>query len=95
MRWTTWRAAWHLAEGLAAERELLVARFWAADAGSRIADTAQHLHGGLGVDVDYPVHRYFLWSRSLGLQLGGATPTLARLGRELAAAPPGPEAEPR
>jgi len=95
IRWTTWRAAWRLAEGLPASRELLVARFWAAEAGTRIADTAQHLHGGLGVDVDYPVHRYFLWARSLALSFGGATPTLARLGRELAASPPGPEAEPR
>lgn len=95
LRWTTWRAAWRLAEGLPAERELLVASFWAAEAGTRIADTAQHLHGGLGVDVDYPVHRHFLWSRALALATGGATPALAALGRALAAAPPGPEAEPR
>jgi len=95
IRWTTWRAAWRLAEGLPATRELLVAKFWAAEAGARIADTAQHLHGGLGVDVDYPIHRYFLWSRSLALWFGGAAPTLARLGRELAASPPGPEARPR
>jgi hypothetical protein len=95
IRWTTWRAAWRLAEGLPAERELLVARFWAAEAGARIADTAQHLHGGLGVDVDYPIHRYFLWSRSLALWFGGAAPALARLGRDLAARPPGPEAQPR
>jgi alkylation response protein AidB-like acyl-CoA dehydrogenase len=95
IRWTAWRAAWRLAEGLPAARELLIAKFWAAEAGSRIANTAQHLHGGLGVDVDYPIHRYFLWSKSLELLFGGASPTLARLGRELAAAPPGPEAEPR
>lgn len=94
LRWTAWRAAWRLAEGLPADRELLVARFWTAEAGARIADTAQHLHGGLGVDVDYPVHRYFLWSRALALAAGGATPTLAALGRSLAAAPPEPEAEP-
>lgn len=92
IRWTTWRAAWRLAEGLPAARELLVARFWAAEAGQRITDTAQHLHGGLGVDVDYPIHRYFLWSRSLALGVGGAAPTLATLGRSLAASPPGPEA---
>jgi len=95
IRWTAWRAAWRLAEGLPATRELLVAKFWAAEAGSRIASTAQHLHGGLGVDVDYPIHRYFLWAKALELQFGGASPTLARLGRELAAAPPGPEADPR
>jgi alkylation response protein AidB-like acyl-CoA dehydrogenase len=95
MRWTTWRAAWRLAEGLPAAREVRVARFWAAEGGSRIANTAQHLHGGLGVDVDYPIHRYFLWSKSLELAFGGAAPTLARLGRELAASgPPDPAGTP-
>jgi alkylation response protein AidB-like acyl-CoA dehydrogenase len=88
MRWTTWRAAWRLAEGLPAAREIAVAKFWAAEGGARIADTAQHQHGGLGVDISYPIHRYFLWSRALALRFGGASPTLARLGRELAAAPP-------
>ena len=37
-----------------------VAKFWAAEGGARIAAAAQHLHGGIGVDVDYPIHRYFL-----------------------------------
>jgi hypothetical protein len=88
MRWTTWRAATRLAEGLDVGRDTAVAKFWAAEGGSRIANTAQHLHGGLGVDVDYPIHRYFLWSKALELSLGSATPQLARLGRDLAASQP-------
>ena len=59
MRWTTWRAAWKLAQGEDAHREALVAKFWAADAGARIATATQHLHGGMGVDLDYPIHRLF------------------------------------
>jgi alkylation response protein AidB-like acyl-CoA dehydrogenase len=55
LRWVTWRAAWKLASGLPAAREAAVAKFWAADAGARIAASAQHLHGGLGVDLDYPI----------------------------------------
>jgi alkylation response protein AidB-like acyl-CoA dehydrogenase len=90
IRWITWRAAWRLAEGLPATREIAVAKFWAADGGARIADTVQHQHGGLGVDISYPIHRYFLWSRALALRFGGATPTLARLGRELATSGPAP-----
>ena len=86
MRWTTWRAAWRLARGPAgASATRAVAKFWAAEGGARIAAAAQHLHGGIGVDVDYPIHRYFLWSKALELALGGATPQLARLGRDLAA----------
>jgi alkylation response protein AidB-like acyl-CoA dehydrogenase len=84
MRWVTWRAAWKLGRGLDATRETAVAKFWAAEAGARIAAAAQHLHGGIGVDVDYPIHRYFLWSKALELCLGSAAPHLARLGREMA-----------
>ena len=39
-------------------------------------------------DVDYPIHRHFLWSKSLELTGGGASPTLAALGRDLAASRP-------
>jgi len=86
--WTTWRAASRLARGLEVPREVAVAGFWAAEAGARIAASAQHLHGGIGVDLDYPIHRYFLWSKAIELRLGGATPTLVRLGRAMAASPP-------
>jgi len=75
MRWTAWRVAVRLVEGQDV-------------GGSRIANAAQHLHGGMGVDVDYPIHRYFLWSKALELSLGGATPHLARLGRALARSQP-------
>jgi alkylation response protein AidB-like acyl-CoA dehydrogenase len=88
MRWTAWRAAWRLAEGRPAAREAAVAKYWAAEGGFRVASAAQHLHGGLGVDLDYPVHRHFLWARSLELALGGATPQLAWLGRDMARAGP-------
>ncbi len=88
MRWTSWRAACRIAEGLPALREARVAKFWAADGGSRVANASLHLHGGLGSDVDYPIHRHFLWSKALELTLGGATPTLAALGRDLAATGP-------
>jgi len=84
MRWVTWRAIWKLAQGLPADRDTAVAKFWCADGGSRIANAAQHLHGGIGVDVDYPIHRYFVWSKALELNLGGAAVHLARLGRDMA-----------
>ena len=89
LRWTLWLAAWRLAEGLPAERAAAVAKFWAAESGSRIANASLHLHGGLGSDVDYPIHRHFLWSKALELQGGGAGATLARLGADLAQTGPG------
>jgi alkylation response protein AidB-like acyl-CoA dehydrogenase len=89
MRWTLWRAAWRIAAGLPAERDAAVAKLWAAEGGSRIANASLHLHGGLGSDVDYPIHRHFLWSKALELSGGGAGATLARIGRELARTGPG------
>ncbi len=84
MRWTMWHAAWRISQGLPARREAWVAKFWSAEAGSRIANSSLHLHAGLGSDVDYPIQRYFLWSKALELNLGGATRQLARLGRDMA-----------
>jgi alkylation response protein AidB-like acyl-CoA dehydrogenase len=88
MRWTMWRAAWLLAAGQPAGRDAMVAKFWAADAGSRIANSTIHLHGGIGSDVDYPIQRYFLWAKSLELTLGSASPMLRRLGQDMAATGP-------
>jgi len=84
LRWTTWRAAWKLSADLDAGRHAGIAKFFAAEAGARIGTAVQHLHGGMGADRDYPIHRYFLWSKSLELELGSAMPQLARLGRDMA-----------
>jgi alkylation response protein AidB-like acyl-CoA dehydrogenase len=87
VRLTAWQAVWRLAEGLPASDELAVAKFWAAEGGQRVVHAAQHLHGGIGVDVDYPLHRYFLWAKQCELTLGSATPQLVKLGKALAAEP--------
>jgi 3-oxocholest-4-en-26-oyl-CoA dehydrogenase beta subunit len=83
MRVTMWEAAWRISEGLDADHAVSVAKFWAAEGGQRVVSSAQHLHGGMGADIDYPLHRYTLWSKWVELSFGGATPTLARLGAEL------------
>ena len=60
-----------------------------ATAGSGVVHAAQHLHGGIGVDRDYPLHRYFLLAKQLELDLGSATPTLMHLGALIADTPVG------
>ncbi|MCP4037710.1 MAG: acyl-CoA/acyl-ACP dehydrogenase [bacterium] len=85
IRLTSWQAAWRLAEGLPAASQIATARVWAAEAGHRVVHTATHIHGGMGVDKDYPLFRYFTYARQLGLTLGGPTSHLIRLGRMLAA----------
>ena len=87
IRLTAWQAAWRLAEGLPADKEIAVAKFWAADGGQRVVHAAVHLHGGVGVDREYPLHRYFLNTKHIELTLGGATDQLLRLGATLAAEP--------
>ncbi len=84
IRLTALQAAWRIGAGLPAAAQVAVAKLWAAEAGQRVVHTAQHLHGGIGVDRDYPLHRYFLYAKQLELTLGGATQQLRRLGRLLA-----------
>ena len=86
MRATRTQAAWRLSQGLPAAREVAAARWWACRGGQRIANTAQHLHGGIGADVDYPIHRYFLWAKQIEMTLGGGSEQLARLGSLIARA---------
>ena len=84
IRVSTWQAAWRLEEGLPASQAVSMAKFWAADAGHRVVYAAQHLHGGMGFDLDYPLHRYYVLSKQIELTLGNASSHLARLGAELA-----------
>src|SRR5438874_2624178 len=81
------QAAWRLAEGLPAAAEVATAKFWAAEGGQRVVAAAQHLHGGIGVDRDYPLHRYYLWAKWIQLNLGGAAQQLRKLGLILANEP--------
>ena len=89
IRLTALQAIWRLSADLDAHDELMTAKFWAADGGQRVVHAAQHLHGGIGVDLDYPIHRYFRWAKVLELTLGGASPSLLRLGVSLATQPVG------
>jgi alkylation response protein AidB-like acyl-CoA dehydrogenase len=80
MRATLTQAVWRLEQGLPAEAEIAAAKFWAADGARRVVHTAQHLHGGIGSDIEYPIHRYFYWSAQNELLFGGAKQQLARIG---------------
>ena len=80
VRWTAWHAAWLIAQGRPADRAGRIAKFWAAEAGARVAATTQHVHGGIGIDTTYPLHRYFLSAKHNELTLGSASQQLAHLG---------------
>ena len=85
IRLTAHQAAWRIDAGMAASEEIAIAKFWASEGAERVVHAAQHLHGGIGVDLDYPVHRTFRWAKHIGLSLGGGTAHLRRLGTLIAA----------
>lgn len=87
VRLTTMQALWRLSVGKPASAEVATAKYWAAFGGQRVVHTGQHLHGGVGVDRDYPLHRYFLAAKELELQLGGTTRQLLALGELIATNP--------
>ncbi|MGO4457523.1 acyl-CoA dehydrogenase family protein [Streptomyces sp. M-16] len=84
IRVTAYEAAWRIDEGLGAREHALTAAWWASEAGKRVVHTGQHLHGGMGADLDHPVHRHFLWGRQLDAYLGCGSALLAELGDTLA-----------
>jgi len=85
MRSSMWQACWRLDQGLEADKELAVAKFFASEAGARVVAAAQHVHGGMGFDRDYPLYRYFMTSKHLEFTLGGTHESLTRLGELISA----------
>ena len=84
IRSTYWLALWRLSEWLDARAEVRAAKWWACDAAHRVVSSSQHLHGGMGADVEYPIHRFFLMAKQISYSLGNASQQLEQLGRLLA-----------
>ncbi|MEU7724542.1 acyl-CoA dehydrogenase family protein [Streptomyces sp. NPDC040724] len=84
IRVTAYEAAWRIDQGLPAREHALTTAWWASEAGKRVVHAGQHLHGGMGADLDHPVHRHFLWGRQLDAYLGCGSELLAELGASIA-----------
>ncbi len=69
-RWTSYQAVWRLSENLDADKELAMAKLFTGKACQRIAFSAQQLHGGIGVDLDYDLHFYYRRAKAFELKLG-------------------------
>jgi alkylation response protein AidB-like acyl-CoA dehydrogenase len=85
MRVTCQNAAWRFDTGREATDAARVAKWQASERGQRAVHATQHLHGGMGADISYPIHRYFLWGKQIELLLGGPSAQLAKLGADIAA----------
>ncbi len=87
MRLSLWQAAFRLGRDEPAPQEVAVAKYWASEGGQFVGYAAQHLHGGIGVDTDYPLHRYYIWAKQIELTLGSAAQQIERIGAQLAREP--------
>ena len=58
-RFITYRAAWVLAEGLEAAKEVAMAKAWTSDACRRVCASAHQIHGGIGFTKEYDLQLYF------------------------------------
>jgi alkylation response protein AidB-like acyl-CoA dehydrogenase len=84
VRLSALEVAWMISVGRDAAEEVAIAKHFASEAGYRVTFSAQHIHGGIGVDREYPVHRYYIYARHLELMLGGSTHHMRRLGKQIA-----------
>ncbi len=82
-RLAAYKAVWCLSEGMCADWEISVAKYFANKAVQRVAFSAQHLHGGIGVTLDYDLHFYYRRAKAFELQCGSHASHLRKLGQML------------
>jgi alkylation response protein AidB-like acyl-CoA dehydrogenase len=80
LRLVNQQASINLNTNLDCENDALISKIWAGDACHKISYSAQHLHGGMGVDKDYVLWRYCLLAKECELINGSASQNIDRLG---------------
>jgi hypothetical protein len=78
-----WSACWRLAEGREPGADPAVAAYWVAEQLRPALAVCHHLHGGLGLDRSYPLHRFSAAAADLARLVGGPERGLELLGDEL------------
>ena len=84
MRSSFWQAMWRLSADIPCDIEVRAAKWWACIGSHRVVHAAQHLHGGMGSDIEFPIHRFFILSKEISFTLGSAAVQLSKLGKQLA-----------
>lgn len=87
LRSVYWRALDLIEQGADISVASRVCKYWVAQAGHLASHTILHLHGGIGQDLDYPIHRFFLWAKHCERYLGGADQQAHSIGKALLDAP--------
>lgn len=85
LKLVTQQATDYLSRGKEAAAQVHAAKIWLGEASHRVSYATQHLHGGMGVDRDYPLWRFALWAKQNELTLGSSTQHQIALGELVAA----------
>jgi alkylation response protein AidB-like acyl-CoA dehydrogenase len=73
---------WRLAEGRDADEDLDVLGYWLTSQAPPVMQTCHHLHGGMGMDITYPMDRYYSTIKDLTRLLGGPSHRLELVGAQ-------------
>lgn len=74
--------AWRLSEGRDADDDLDVLGYWITSQAPPVMQICHHLHGGMGMDITYPMHRYYSTIKDLSRLLGGPSHRLDLVGAQ-------------
>lgn len=75
-------AVWRLSEDRDADDDLDVLGYWVTSQAPPAMQTCHHLHGGMGMDITYPMHRYYSTIKDLTRLLGGPSRRLELVGAQ-------------
>jgi alkylation response protein AidB-like acyl-CoA dehydrogenase len=73
---------WRLSEGRDADDDLDVLGYWITSQAPRMMQICHHLHGGMGMDITYPMHRYYSTIKDVSRLLGGPSHRLDLVGAQ-------------
>jgi alkylation response protein AidB-like acyl-CoA dehydrogenase len=72
--------AWRLAEGLDADDDIDILGYWLASQAPPVMQLCHHMHGGMGMDITYPMDRYYSSIKDLTRVVGGPSHRLDLVG---------------
>lgn len=82
-RFSTYKAAWMLSQGLSCSGEAAAAKVWTGEASRRVLDRAHQIHGAIGVTMEHDLHFYTRRAKAAELIFGKADFHLETVAGEL------------
>lgn len=73
---------WRLSEGRDADENLDILGYWLASQAPPVMQICHHLHGGMGMDITYPMDRYYSSIKDLARLVGGPSHRLDLVGAQ-------------